>query len=121
MNKIITKIMSLVPAAYADATITMGQPDGYKITDVGTLVKSALTIALVIAGILVFAFLVMGGIEWITSGGDKTKTESAKNRITAALVGLAIVAASWALIKVISYFFGIENFLEGNVTIPKAY
>jgi hypothetical protein len=34
-----------------------------------------------------------------------------------ALVGLAIVAAAWALMKVIGYFFGVDVF---QFTIPTA-
>jgi amino acid transporter len=122
MNSIVETISSLVPAAYAAAgSITVDQPAGFKITDIGKLVTSGISVALILAGVLVFAFLVFGGIEWITSGGDKTKTEAAKNRITAALVGLAIVAASWALMKLISYFFGIDDFFSGSVSLPKPY
>ncbi|KKT86122.1 MAG: hypothetical protein UW84_C0016G0006 [Candidatus Collierbacteria bacterium GW2011_GWA2_44_99] len=40
--------------------------------------------------------------------------------ITAAVVGLAIVAASWALMQLLSYFFGIDVF-SGNINIPKPY
>jgi hypothetical protein len=113
--------MSIVSSAYA-ATSTIGvpQPSGMKITDIGKLISSAISVALIVAGILAFAFLVIGGIEWLTSGGDKGKTENARNRITAALVGLAIIAASWALMQLISYFFGIDV-LGGNISIPKPY
>ena len=113
--------MSLIPQVYAaTSTIGVAQPAGIKITDIGNLISSLISVVFIIAGILTFAFLVIGGIEWLTSGGDKTKTEQARNRITAALVGLAIIAASWALMQLSSYFFGIDVF-GGNITIPKPY
>jgi len=113
--------MSLIPQVYAaTSTIGVAQPAGIKITDIGKLISSLISVVFIIAGILTFVFLVMGGIEWLTSGGDNTKTEQARNRITAALVGLAIIAASWALMQLISYFFGIDVF-GGNITIPKPY
>jgi hypothetical protein len=113
--------MSLIPQVFADtSTIGIAQPSTMKITDIGKLISSAISLAFIVAGILAFAFLVIGGIEWLTSGGDKTKTEGARNRITAALVGLAIIAASWALMQLVSYFFGIDVF-GGNITIPKPY
>lgn len=113
--------MSFIPQALAAAgTIGVPQPTGMKITDIGVLISRVISLAFIVAGILTFAFLVMGGIEWLTSGGDKTKTEQARNRITAAVVGLAIVAASWALMKLIAYFFGVDVF-EGNINIPKPY
>ena len=114
--------MSLISQAYAAASGTIGvpQPSGMKITHIGVLISRVISVAFIVAGILTFAFLVIGGIEWLTSGGDKTKTENARNRITSAVVGLAIVAASWALMKLIAYFFGVDVF-EGNINIPKPY
>jgi hypothetical protein len=83
---------------------------GFMIKDLGLLFSRLLNVALLLSAILVFAFLVMGGVQWITSGGDKGKTDAAKNRITAALVGLAIVASSYALMQVVAYFFGVNPF-----------
>lgn len=121
MKNKISSALSMVPTALAANSIGIPQPAQAKITDIGQLISSGVSLAIIIAGILVFAFLVMGGIQWITSGGDKTKTEEARNRITAALVGLAIVAASWALIKIISYFFGVGDIFDGTIDIPKPY
>ena len=111
--------MSLIPLAYA-ADISSVKPANMKINDLGKLISSGIQVAFIVAGILTFVFLVMGGIEWLTSGGDKAKTETARNRITAALVGLAIIAASWALMQLVSSFFGIDVF-SGNITLPTAY
>ena len=112
--------MSLIPQAFAQGNIGVPQPTGMQITDVGRLISSAISVAFIIAGILVFAFLVIGGIEWITSGGDKTKTEQARTRITNALIGLAIVAASYAVMRLVSYFFGL-NILDAGTTLPKPF
>ncbi len=101
--------------------IGVGKPEEAKITDIGRLVSTGVNVAIIISGILVFVYLVWGGIEWLTSGGDKGKTEGAKNRITAALVGLAIIAASWALVRIISYFFGVDAGLNGTLSIPRPY
>ncbi len=84
-----------------------------KIVDVGQLLSSFIGAAILIAALLVFGYLVLGGIQWITSGGDKGKTESARNKITAALVGLAIVASAYALMQIIAYFFGVNIFDSG--------
>lgn len=122
MKKQLNKLFaSLVPLAFAAPSLGVPQPDQAKITDLGLLVSSGINIVIIVAGILVFALLVWGGIQWMLSGGDKTKTEEARNRITAALVGLAIVATSWALTKLISYFFGVGDVFEGSIDIPKPY
>lgn len=85
------------------------QADGLvRITDLGRLISSFVSGAIVLSLILVLFYLIIGGVQWITSGGDKGKTESARNKITSAVVGLAIVAASWAVFTVIGYLFGVD-------------
>lgn len=83
-------------------------PKGFA-TDIGKLINGVLSFVMVIAALLVFGYLIMGGIEWITSGGDKTKTEGARNKITAAIIGLVILAASYAILIVILNFLGFDS------------
>ncbi len=78
-------------------------------TDFGALVNSVLSIVMVIALLLVLLYLVLGGIEWITSGGDKGKTESARNKITAAIIGIIILAAAYALTQLVAWILGFEG------------
>lgn len=63
---------------------------------------------IIIAAVIFFFMLVIGGIRWIASGGDKAQTEAARNQITAALVGLVIVFAAWAIAALINAFFGVD-------------
>ena len=106
------------PKAYAQA-VTIDKPAGFQITDIGTLIAGAIGAAFLIAGVLVFAYLVWGGIQWITAGGDKANIEAARGRISNALVGLAIIAAAWAIIKLVEFFFGV-NF-TGTLSLPTFY
>jgi len=60
-------------------------------------------------GVLVFFFImIMGAIQWITSGGDKAAVEGARGKITNAIVGVVILLSLFALLKVIEDFFGIN-------------
>jgi hypothetical protein len=115
----LTALIATVTPAYAQ-NVGIPKPPGFQIEDLGLFLSKTVGAALIIAALLVFVYLVWGGIQWITSGGDKGKTEEARNRITAALVGLAIVAAAWAIIQLVAYFFGIDVF-GGTKTLPRAY
>lgn len=84
---------------------------------VGGIISGAIRFVLVIAALVFFFILVIGGIKWIASGGDKAQTESARNQITAALVGLVIVFAAWAIVQLINTFFGVNIF---ELTLPTA-
>lgn len=98
------------------------KPTGFT-NDLGSLINGVLSFVMVIAALLVFFYLIWGGIEWITSGGDKGKTESARNKITAAVVGLIILAASYAILTVALQFLGFNDFedaLQYNVLSTEA-
>lgn len=93
-------------------TVTVQSTDGY-FSNFGDLISDLVVIAMAIAALLVFVYLIWGGIEWITSGGDKGKTESARNKITAAIIGLIILAASYALLRIALEFIGVDGGLQG--------
>lgn len=70
------------------------------------ILSTVVTAALVISGVIFFFMLLIGGIQWIVSGGDKTGTEAARGRITAALIGLIIVFSAFAIIALLDSIFG---------------
>ena len=62
-----------------------------------------------VAGAVFFVFMILwGAVQWILSGGDKAAIEGARGRITSALVGIILLLSSFALIKIIETFFGID-------------
>ena len=100
--------------------ITILQPSNVKIGDIGQLISALVGTLLIIAALLAFFFLIMGGIQWITSGGDKAGMEAARNKITHAIVGLIIVGAAWAVMILVQNFLGV-SFIGGTLTIPKPW
>lgn len=75
---------------------------------IGKIISGILGLLLVGASLISFFFLLTGGIQWITSGGDKAGVEAARHKILNALIGLIIVFATWAVMKFIFAFLGIE-------------
>jgi len=100
--------------------IGIAKPSGFNITSVPQLVRGAVSLVMIIAAIASFGYLIWGGITWITSGGDKGKVEEARMRISAALVGLVIVAAAWAIMLMVQHFLGINIFGDTAVNLPTA-
>lgn len=80
------------------------------------LIGKMMQVAMILAAIAVLAYLVWGGIEWITSEGDKSKVEKARNRIMQAIVGIIVLAASTAIFMLVQKFLGINilNFSGGT-------
>ena len=69
------------------------------------LIKTVLNTALFVAFVAALVYLIWGGINWIMSGGDKEGTTKAKEKVTSALIGLAVVLGSWVLINIVTTFF----------------
>lgn len=92
-------VASATPAFAQTTAGNLEVPPGF-FGNFGDLFNRLLTFVLTIGALLVFMYLIWGGIEWITSGGDKGKTESARNKITAAVVGLIVLAAAFAILQI---------------------
>ena len=78
-----------------------GAGNGDPQTSFGTYLGSIMGGIMITASILVLLYLVWGGIEWITSSGDKGKTEAARGKMTNAVMGLIVLAATTAIFMVI--------------------
>jgi hypothetical protein len=112
-SAVLTSFLSLFlscPAlAFAQqVTIKMDAPSNLRVTNFGVLMSGAIGLILVVAALFCFFFLIWGGISWITSGGDKSGVEAAQKRIQAALIGLFVVFAAWALMTIVGGFFGFD-------------
>lgn len=81
----------------------------------GDFVQKTLTLAFMVAVLVVLGMLIWGAFEWITSGGDKDAVAKARNRIISALIGLAVLAVTFALFQAAGQFLGF-NVL--NFVIP---
>ena len=94
--------------------------DFVRIENIGKLISSLVGVLLIISALLAFFYLILGGIQWITSGGDKAGMEAARNKITHAIVGLVIVGAAWAIMILVQNFLGI-TVISGDVTLPRPF
>lgn len=74
----------------------------------GDIISRLITIALVVAAIVFIFFLIIGGIRWITSSGDKARLEGAKGTITNAIIGIIIVFSVFAVAMLIEGFFNVK-------------
>lgn len=71
-----------------------------------------------LGALAVIVFFVLGAFEWITAGSDSKKTETARSRMTNAIIGLIILVSSFTLLSFISKVFFGENFDLLKLTFP---
>lgn len=71
-----------------------------------------------LGALAVIVFFIWGAFEWITSGSDSKKAESARSRMTNAIIGLVILVSSFTLLSFISKILFGNNFDLLRLTIP---
>lgn len=103
--------MTLLSTVLAQNEVDLSAPDAFGnlgTLTLGGMISFAINAILIVAAIAFFFMLILGGIRWILSGGDKANTESARGQVTAAIVGLVIVFSAWIILTFVLGIFGIE-------------
>lgn len=73
-----------------------GLTKGYP-SDVPTLIGNVIGTALSMIAVIFFILMVYGGFLWMTAHGDSSQVDKAKDTIIAAIIGIIVVLASYAI------------------------
>lgn len=65
--------------------------------DLETFLGNAINLILIIAGVAAVAYLIWGGLTYITAGGDSEKASKGRTSITNAIIGIIIIMGSLAI------------------------
>lgn len=72
--------------------------DGANRDQLQGLLSTVINIFSIIVGVIAVIMIIVGGLRYITSGGDSNKVSAAKTTIIYALVGLVIVALAQLIV-----------------------
>lgn len=86
-----------------------------KTTSARELIQTVVNFALSFLGLIATVVIIYGGVLYVTSRGDTTKTEEGKKAITYAVIGIVIILGSFALVNtLINATGGNEDELAGG-------
>ncbi len=114
--------MKKLIALQFDTITTPGgyQPSGADIVGytnpVEKLISNTLVVLTVVAGISFTLYFLIGGLTWITAGGDKGKIDTAKSVMTNGAIGLIIIVVSYSIVWIVGKALGL-NILEPGTII----
>lgn len=81
----------------------------FKVKEITDTLPNFVEASIIFGAILVFFYLIVSGIGYINSGGDKAKVDEAQKRITTSIIGLALLSLSWVIFKVIVAFLALDT------------
>lgn len=119
-SRILAAVSSSLTYLYVVALVHAQDNNGLKApggslaadTKIETIPQVIVNYMFLIAAFLAVAYLMYGGIKWITSRGDKMAVEAARKHIVAAIIGLVIVAGSFFALNVVFQLLGADNPLK---------
>lgn len=68
----------------------------------GQLLGWIIGLILTIAAIVAFVYLIISGFQYITSGGDPAKAQTARQGIINALIGIVVILISYLLLRYVA-------------------
>jgi len=98
-------VITIITRLFLSATISAGQA-GAPSVSLNNLPQTITNALAFFAGGLSVIFLLVGGLKYVTSAGDPKRTNSAKQTITYAIIGLIVAIMA----------FAIANFVLGSLS-----
>lgn len=96
-------------------SVDLGQNFGFGwITTLGQGFSLLVMPAFELAGVAVIIYLLIGGIKYMTSGGDKNAVAAAQQMITHAIIGFILLVLLFVIVQYVPEFFG-----AGDLNIVK--
>ena len=90
---------------------TMGGVTNEDVATIGSipsLFKNIVQAAVAFAGVVLFVMLLIGGFNFLFSGGDQKKLEAAKGTISSAIIGLVVLISAYIIFSLIKLFTGVD-------------
>ncbi|CAN5657844.1 hypothetical protein BH23PAT2_BH23PAT2_06000 [soil metagenome] len=102
--------LGLASSVYAQSAISGGLDAGAIATDPGAgtvdaeervngIIATVINVFSLVVGVISVIMIIIGGLKYITSGGDAGNVTGAKNTILYAVIGLVVVALAQIIVR----------------------
>jgi hypothetical protein len=85
-------------------------PISAKYRNLGEIITEVVKIVYWVAGVALLLNLIVGGYQLMMSQGNPDGTKAAWGRITNSFVGFFIIFASYLVVRVVEFIFGVKIF-----------
>lgn len=77
-------------------------------TQLSSILSTIVTTLTVVGGLAFVIYFTLGGLKWLSAGGDKTKVDEAKTQMTQGVIGLVAMVAGLFVVGIVGNVLGID-------------
>lgn len=82
-------------------------------TNINEIIFSIILLLIAVSGLVFFFMLILGGLKYLSAGGDEKAATSARATLTQAVIGLVIVVAAFVLTQLLFTIFKLPGIKLG--------
>lgn len=97
-------IKGVGPFGFENETVTEAATK----TQFGSILSTIITTITVVGGLAFVIYFTLGGLKWLTAGGDKNKVDEAKTQMTQGVIGLVTIVAGVFVVGIVGGILGID-------------
>jgi hypothetical protein len=97
-----------------DFTNGVGVAAGFAPITIGKIIATVIQVVLSILALIFLILAVLSGFRWMTAAGNEEQIKKAQNTIQAAIIGLIIVLAAWAITYFIFMYLPFSGTASGG-------
>lgn len=106
------------PVAKMLCDLTTNTPSDQKSAvgnELNTILSKIIGFLTIVASLWFVIQVIIGGYQWISSGGDKHGVEQARDKMTWAFVGLLVVVLGWVIAGLLGKILGLDILNPGSI------
>lgn len=84
-------------------------------TNPNGIITTIINVLFAVVGLIFFIMIVIAGIQWVTTGGEEEGKKAAQGRLINAVIGIAIVAAAYLIVELVSSLLGIGSIFNSKI------
>lgn len=81
----------------------------------GRIITNILPYIFGAAGLALLVYMILGGLQLMTSRGDPKAAQAAQAKIINAVIGFVIIIFAFFIVQIFGQIFGIENTIFGQI------
>lgn len=112
VSNLIVKQAYAQPKAWTTGADACAYQGAATIRGIECIVANVLSVAITLLGITGLVMMIIGAFRYLISGGNSKETETARNTLTYAVIGLVLGLASFVILNLIAEFTGVETILD---------